>query len=101
VMTVRAATKSFLERFHLTAADVSGKVLLDVGKKRWNAPALRSLLKRMHEADGGIEEGIVEHDFTGEGRPRRWRFAGRRIPFEDTKWTVLTLEDLTDADDTP
>jgi two-component system CheB/CheR fusion protein len=100
VMTIRAVTEAFLETFHLASSDVAGKVLVDIGKKRWNAPGLRALLKQMFEANGAIETGVIEHDFVGDGRMRRLRVTGRRIPFEDTKWTVLTLQDVTDGGDT-
>ena len=97
-MIVRFATDAFLAQFRLSVDELTGTSVFEVARKRWNVAPLRALLKQIQETDGEIERAVIEHDFLGEGRARRFVVNGRRIPFEDSRWTVLTFKDGTDAE---
>jgi two-component system CheB/CheR fusion protein len=94
---VRAATQSFYETFSLHSADVVGRPLFDIAKKRWSAPALRSLVKQLRESDAASSTEI-DHDLTGDGIARRYRISGLQLPIENSRWTVLAVQDVSHGD---
>jgi PAS domain-containing protein len=94
---VRAATQSFYDAFKLRPPDVVGRPFFDIAKKRWNAPAVRSLLKQLHERDGAAATEF-EHDLVGDGVTRQYRISGLEVPLEDARWTVMTVRDVTRAE---
>ena len=94
---VRAATRSFYEAFNLKVTDVVGRPLFDLAKKRWNAPAMRSLLKQLQGTTGSSATEL-EQDLVGDGVTRHYRISGLQVPLEDSRWTVLAVQGVTHAE---
>lgn len=68
-MTIVAASDSFLESYGLSASDVTGRCLFDLGDGAWNLPGLRAMLSGV--ASGGAVVDGYEVDLLDQDGERR------------------------------
>ncbi len=96
-MTIVTASKAFLTIFGITAAEIRGRRVADLGQHQWDVPALRHLMEKVLPENKPIESFEIEDDFPGLGR-RVFNLNARKIsqPGNYTHRMLLVFEDITD-----
>ncbi|WP_369833284.1 CheR family methyltransferase [Geobacter sp. DSM 9736] len=77
-LIVEQANRAFYERFRVTQQETEGNFLFNLGNGQWNIPALRKLLEKVLQEDGGFERFEVSHEFPSLGK-RHMLLNGRKI----------------------
>lgn len=97
-MSVAVASRSFLNLFGVSATDVEGRRLGDLGEGQWNVAALSNLLARVLPHDEQVDGLLLEDDFPGIGR-RVFKINARKVfrPDDDVTRLLVVFEDATDA----
>jgi len=90
---VVSASRSFYQRFHVTADETVGRPLYELGDRQWDIPALRELLETVLPRHWSFDGYVVEQDFPGIGR-RKMLLSARRIvrKTEETELILLAIE---------
>ena len=93
---ITAASRSFYKTFQLSAEDLRGHVLFDIGDGQWDIPELRELLDSIARDDATIEGYEVDREFPVIGR-RIMLLNVRKVFYEKgVHGTVLlAFEDIT------
>lgn len=96
-LRVRAANHAFYDAFRVTPAETEGRVLFEIGAGRWDAPALRQLLREVIPHDRGLRDFEVEHDSPRAGK-RTLLLNARRVTQADGPGgrIFLAIEDVTE-----
>ncbi|MEJ0029953.1 MAG: CheR family methyltransferase [Bacteroidota bacterium] len=93
---VKTANKSFYETFRLDKKETEGKILYEVGSKKWDIPVLRGLADNGQTKKISIVDLEVVDDFPGLGR-RQMLLNAREIVRDGgrEKLILLAIEDIT------
>jgi len=93
-LRVLSANRAFHQTFRVTAKEIAGTKLVELGQGEWNVPSLKKSLEEL--AEGHAFEGLrVERDFGHVGQ-RAFVLNARRI--EHTSFVLLALEDVTEKE---
>jgi two-component system, chemotaxis family, CheB/CheR fusion protein len=87
---VISANRAFYKYFHVSAAEVEGRFLYELGRGQWNIPALRELLERILTQDEILENFEVELDIEKIGR-KRMLLNARKISHEGIPRPLILL----------
>ena len=95
-LRVVAASRSFYLTFSVTADDVLGKPIYELGDGAWNIPALKALLGDVLSKEIAMNDFEVEHTFPVIGR-RAMRLNAREVFHEGGahRTVLLGFEDVT------
>jgi two-component system, chemotaxis family, CheB/CheR fusion protein len=77
-LRVISANRAFSRTFHLTAQEVSGQHVYELGSGQWNIAQLRALLEDLVLTRSSVEDVTVEHQFALVGR-KILRVNARRV----------------------
>lgn len=96
-LRVISANRAFSRTFHLTAQEVSGLHLYELGSGQWNIAQLRALLEDLVLTQSSVEDVTVEHQFALVGR-KILRVNARRVERATGLPTliVVVMTDLTE-----
>ena len=96
-LTIIAASRSFLDAFHVPIDDVPGARLADLGDGGWNRPQLWSLLKATAYGQASIR--AYEMDLTSSGSVRHLVLNAQRLDngIGQGLRVLLSIQDVTDA----
>jgi PAS domain S-box-containing protein len=96
-MTIVTANTAFLTIFGITAAEMYGRPLSELGQHQWDVPTLRHLMEQVLPKNKPIESFEIEDDFPGLGR-RVFNLNARKIirPGNHVHRMLLVFEDITD-----
>jgi two-component sensor histidine kinase len=95
-LCVVAASRSFLETFHVDRDAILGRQLHVLENGPWDEPELRHLLEAVIHKSAAIEGYEIEHDFPQLGR-RILRLTARRMLHPNSTTLLLAIEDITDG----
>jgi two-component system CheB/CheR fusion protein len=95
-LRVQRATRAFYDVFLVAREETERRFLYDLGNGQWNQPRLRELIGAALFRSEPFHDYEVKHEFPHIGR-RLMRLNGRRIPFPQSRQTMLLLsiEDVT------
>ena len=93
-MKVVTASRAFYRSFEISPGETLGRSLFELGRGRWDIPALRELLETILPRDQVFEGFKVDYELPGGGRGK-WLLNARRVVSEtgDTPLILLALED--------
>lgn len=96
-LRVISANPAFYRLFKTIPQDVENQLIYDLGRGRWNIPALRQLLEEIIPSNKQFEDMEVEQYINGSGS-RRLLLDARRIDQGEglPQLILLALEDVTD-----
>jgi two-component system CheB/CheR fusion protein len=98
-LRVKAASKSFCEKFHVSRKETEGNFIYDLGNKQWNIPALRTLLEQVLPKNSRVSEFKVDHEFPDIGRRTMLLDARRLFPEgRGTQSILLSIYDVTEKE---
>lgn len=89
---IRFANSAFFRMFRVSADEVLGQSLSDIGNGQWNDAVLQEALQSVHTEDRGFDDLKIEHHFPAIGR-RVMLLNGRRI--DHLHLILLAFEDVT------
>jgi two-component system, chemotaxis family, CheB/CheR fusion protein len=94
-LKVVQANSAFLQMFHISHAEVFGRLVYDLGDGQWDIPQLRELLERVLPADSSFEDFRVEHEFPLIGK-RIMLLNARRVVQESSQspFVFLAFQDV-------
>jgi len=94
-LTVKAANRSFLEMFKVTAQETQNRHLYELGAGQWNISRLLDLLNGILPRQQEVQDFEVEHDFPNLGR-RTMLLNARRILRQGGSGAMilLAIEDI-------
>jgi two-component system CheB/CheR fusion protein len=97
-LAVDTANGAFYEMFHVTADQIEGKRLYELGNGQWDIPALRDALEHVLPARERLVDFEVTHEFPSIGRRTMLLSASQISPAEEGTPTLilLAIEDVTD-----
>jgi two-component system CheB/CheR fusion protein len=87
---VVSANRAFYKYFRVTAGEVEGRFLYELGGRQWDIPALRKLLEDILTHDEFFENFEVELDFEKIGK-KRFLLNARRISHEGIPRPLILL----------
>jgi PAS domain S-box-containing protein len=96
---VISANRAFSRMFHLTAQEISGQHLYELGNGQWNIAQLRTLLQDLVLTRSSVEDVTVEHQFSLVGR-KILRVNARRVE-RATGLPPLIIVVMTDITERP
>ena len=90
------ASRSFYQAFQVNPQDTEGRLIYEVNDRRWDVPALRTVLEKISHEHGELDGYDVERDFRGAGG-RAFSLTARRVFYEGNNSThiLLALNDVT------
>ncbi len=96
-LRIVAASRAFLQTFHLVDQDVRGHLVYEIDDGQWNMPELRTLLETIAMDHKTIENYEVDREFPRIGR-RIMCLNARKVFYEKGTHTttLLAFEDITD-----
>ena len=97
-MTVVTANRSFLQLFKVSAEEIQGRSVGDLGEGQWGVAALRDLLLRVVPDSEAFDGYEIEDEFPGLGR-RIFKLNARKIyrPGNHVSRLLVVFEDVTEA----
>ena len=81
-LRVQTGSRAFYEVFGAAPADTVGRLLHELGERRWDLPDLRRLLEKVLRDDVAIVDYEVEH----EGEPHGSRSRRSASPPRASRW---------------
>jgi two-component sensor histidine kinase len=92
------ASRSFYQAFQVNRQDTEGRLIYEVGDRRWDIPELRTVLEKIAPEQGALDGYDVERDFPAIGR-RVFSVTARKVFYEenDSSHILLALDDVTTA----
>jgi two-component system CheB/CheR fusion protein len=87
---VVSANHAFYKYFQVSAGDVAGRFIYELGRRQWDIPALRELLETILTQDRIVENFEVELTFEKIGR-KRLLLNARRISHEGVERPLILL----------
>ena len=96
-LRVISASRSFYQRFEVTAEESEGELVYDLGNRQWDIPKLRELLEKILPQSTTFNGYEVEHDFETIGQ-RTMLLNARQIFRESqkTKLILLAIDDISE-----
>ena len=85
--------RSFCEQFQVSAQEIAGQPLFEVGGGQWDIPRLRELLQEILPKSARIKDFEIDQDFAKIGR-RRLVINARKI--EASQSVLIAIEDVTE-----
>ncbi|CAN7557871.1 PAS domain-containing protein [Phenylobacterium sp. LjRoot225] len=97
-MTVVRANRSFLQLFDVTAEQIAGRPVGELGEGQWGVAALRDLLLRVVPDSEAFDGYEIEDEFPGLGR-RIFKLNARKVfrPGDHVTRLLVVFEDVTEA----
>lgn len=97
-MTVVRANRSFLQLFGVTADEVTGRPVGELGEGQWGVAALRDLLLRVVPDSEAFDGYEIEDEFPRLGR-RIFKLNARKVyrPGDHVTRLLVVFEDVTEA----
>ena len=89
-LRVKSANRSFYETFRVSPQETQGRLIYELGNRRWDIPKLRELLEKILPQDGQVEDFEVEHDFPAVGR-KTMLLNARRLRQEGASAELILL----------
>jgi two-component system CheB/CheR fusion protein len=90
------ANRPFYSTFRITLDNAVGQLLYDLGKRRWDIPALRKLLEKILPKDLVFKDYEISHEFEDIGL-RTLRLNARMVSEEgQSAFILLAIEDITE-----
>ena len=95
-LRIVAASRAFLQTFHLVDEDVRGHLIYEIDDGQWNIPELRTLLETIAKDHATVEGYEVDREFPRVGR-RIMLLNARKVFYEvgTHTTTLLAFEDVT------
>ncbi len=95
-LNVVSANRVFYETFKVTPEETEGRLIYELGNRRWDIPKLRELLQGVFSTDTPFEDFEMEHDFPTLGR-KIMSLNARKIYSEskDLRLILLAIDDVT------
>lgn len=95
-LRIIAASRAFLQTFHLSDQDVRGRMIYEIDDGQWTIPELRTILEKIAKDHATIEGYEVDRDFPRVGR-RIMLLNARKVFYEKGSHTttLLAFEDVT------
>ncbi len=97
-LVVVAASDSFCEAFQVQSADVSNRLVFEIGAGEWNLPRLRSLLTATASGQAAVKD--YEIDLTPPGRDKRCLvIKAQKLDYGEqaAPRLLMTISDVTEA----
>jgi len=96
---VLTANRRFYENFHISAENIEGRTLFELGEGQWDITELRGLLDEIVSKNKVFEDYYMEHHFENIGL-KRMRLNARRLRDykNDEDNILLAIEDMPDSD---
>ncbi|WP_373500055.1 chemotaxis protein CheB [Desulfococcus sp.] len=96
-LRIISASRSFYSTFRAAPDSANGRLLYDLGNRRWDIPALRNLLETILPRDSVVNNYILSHEFEAIGL-RTIRINARMVSEADRPgFILLAMEDITEA----
>lgn len=97
-MTVASANRAFLGLFRVSADQVLGRKLKELGEGQWDVPALGVLLDKVVPDEAAFDGFEIEDEFPDLGR-RIFKLNARKVfrPGNHVTRLLVVLEDVTEA----
>ncbi|MBC7815918.1 MAG: response regulator [Planctomycetaceae bacterium] len=94
-LTVHSANRPFHDLFQVTAGEIEGRLIFELGQGHWDIPRLREVLEQLLPQDQQFQDFEVEQDFDRIGH-RTMLLNGRRLyrQNDETKLILLSIEDI-------
>lgn len=95
-LNVCSANEAFVRTFQVSAAEIVGSQVYDLGDGQWSSSTLRRLLEEVIPQNESFSDFEVEHEFPRLGR-RRFLLNARRMEFDcgRRRLILLAMEDVT------
>ena len=95
-LRIISANRSFYSTFRAAPDSANGRLLYDLGNRRWDIPALRNLLETILPRDSVFNNYILSHEFEAIGL-RTIRINARMVSEADRPgFILLAMEDITE-----
>lgn len=96
-MCVQSANPAFYRQFKVTAKEIEGCLVYELGDGQWDIPSLRTLLEEVLSKNGKVADFEVEHDFHDIGR-RFMLLNARKLSQNESRadLVLLAIEDVTE-----
>ncbi|WIM10753.1 PAS domain-containing protein [Enhydrobacter sp.] len=99
-LRVEIANRAFYRIFQVDQADITGRLIYELGNRQWDIGELRKLLEEILPNNGSVDEFRVEREFERIGR-RVMILNARRLERVDRRPAIfLTIDDITEREDT-
>ena len=95
--SVQSANRSFYDGFRVSPEETLGKVIFEMGNRRWDIPQLREQLEKILPEKSSFDDFEVDHDFERIGR-RTLLLNARSIADSGNQpeRILLAIDDITD-----
>ena len=94
-LKVVTASRSFCQSFQTTPQETTGRRLYELGKGRWDIPALRKLLESLLSCDQAFADYAMELELPGLGRKKMFLNARRIIGIANDRLLILLAIEFT------
>jgi two-component system, chemotaxis family, CheB/CheR fusion protein len=95
-LRIETVNRSFYQMFHLSAEQVAGHVLFEVGGGLWDFPKVHQLLENIISGGPRFEDLEIEHNFRGIGWKTMMLSACKIEQGDRTGKILLAFEDVTE-----
>jgi two-component system CheB/CheR fusion protein len=89
-LRVIGANRAFYDLFRTAPEEVEHRLLVDLGDRQWDIPALRTALEDILPTSSKLDDFVVEHDFPLLGH-RKMVLNARRIELADAETHTILL----------
>ncbi|GAA4452645.1 hypothetical protein GCM10023189_16360 [Nibrella saemangeumensis] len=95
-LRVLNANKAFYHKFKTDESDIEGRLIYEIGNRRWDIPELRQLLGNILSRVAESQQSEVTHTFPASGE-KVLMFSASRVSRQTRQDAILlAIEDLTD-----